>query len=114
MYGNSNLQSNTISMHNYFELYGQLILETPPIGIVWTINFGDFLLIGIARTIDSEGVLLIGNVGTIVSGDGLLFGFIHAINLGDCPLVGIVRPFITETANKLELSEQLTSNTFNQ
>ena len=76
---------------------------------------GYCLLFGIARTIDLEGGLLIGIVRTIYLGDGLLIGMVRTNRFGDCPLIGIVRTIgYSETDCKLELSEQLTSGTFNQ
>ena len=81
-----------------FELYGQLVSETLlPFGIVWTIYFGDFLLIaidfrcslliGIARTIEFEGGLLIAHVRTSGFGDCLLFGIVRTNDCGDCLLI---------------------------
>ena len=77
----------------------------------------DTLLIRIARTIDLEGGLLIGIIGTIDFGDGLLIGIVRTVHFGDCPLIGIFRTIDYRNClpgTKLELSEQLTSGSFNQ
>ena len=71
-----------ISMHNQCEHSGQFISDCLPICIVWTIKFGDFLLlIGIVRTIDLGYRLLIEIARTIDLEGGLLIGIVRTIYL---------------------------------
>ena len=85
-------------------MYGQLISETVPIRIVWTINFGEFISTGVARKhdlwycmnlnfphIDLESGIPIGIVRTIGFGYCLLTGIARTIDLEGGLLLGIVR-----------------------